>query len=81
MYAPFRFGDFFNTPAQNSAAPQAMGFEGFFKGSFSYHFHNFWSVHRIALVSSGLMVVLGGNLLTPSDIGRILDLGLLRANG
>lgn len=36
------FGDFFNTPAQNSAAPQAMGFDGFFKGSFSYHFHNFW---------------------------------------
>ena len=38
----FRFGDFFNTPAQNSAAPQALGFDGFFKGSFSYHFHNFW---------------------------------------
>ena len=38
----FRFGDFSNTPAQNSAAPQALGFDGFFKGSFSYHFHNFW---------------------------------------
>ncbi|KAF9651821.1 hypothetical protein BDM02DRAFT_3109888 [Thelephora ganbajun] len=36
------FGDFFNTPAQNSAAPQAIGLDGFFKGSFSYHFHNFW---------------------------------------
>ncbi|KAJ7507259.1 glycosyltransferase family 32 protein [Mycena galericulata] len=36
------FGDFFDTPEQNSAAPQALGFDGFFKGSYSYHFHNFW---------------------------------------
>ncbi|KAJ7164995.1 glycosyltransferase family 32 protein [Mycena filopes] len=36
------FGDFFDTPEQSSAAPQALGFDGFFKGSFSYHFHNFW---------------------------------------
>ncbi|KAJ7291170.1 glycosyltransferase family 32 protein [Mycena rebaudengoi] len=36
------FGNFFETPAQNSAAPQALGFDGFFKGSYSYHFHNFW---------------------------------------
>ncbi|KAJ7135408.1 glycosyltransferase family 32 protein [Mycena crocata] len=36
------FGDFFDTPDQNSAAPQALGFDGFFKGSYSYHFHNFW---------------------------------------
>ncbi|KAF7292878.1 hypothetical protein MIND_01186800 [Mycena indigotica] len=36
------FGDFFDTPEQNSAAPQALGIEGFFKGSYSYHFHNFW---------------------------------------
>ncbi|GLB39831.1 putative glycosyltransferase sugar-binding region containing DXD motif [Lyophyllum shimeji] len=36
------FADFFDTPAQNSAAPQALGFDGFFKGSYSYHFHNFW---------------------------------------
>lgn len=36
------FGDFFDTPEQSSAAPQALGFDGFFKGSYSYHFHNFW---------------------------------------
>ncbi|KAJ7216607.1 glycosyltransferase family 32 protein [Mycena pura] len=36
------FGDFFDTPEQNSAAPQALGFDGFFRGSYSYHFHNFW---------------------------------------
>ncbi|KAG5653587.1 hypothetical protein H0H81_012094 [Sphagnurus paluster] len=36
------FEDFFETPLVNSAAPQAMGFDGFFKGAYSYHFHNFW---------------------------------------
>lgn len=36
------FAEFFDTPAQNSAAPQALGFDGFFKGAYSYHFHNFW---------------------------------------
>ncbi|KAF8169519.1 glycosyltransferase family 32 protein [Pholiota molesta] len=36
------FGDFFNTPTVNSAAPHALGFHGFFRGSYSYHFHNFW---------------------------------------
>jgi hypothetical protein len=37
------------TPAQNGAAPQAMGFDGFFKGSFSYHFHNFWQVYCFSI--------------------------------
>ncbi|KAF9452591.1 glycosyltransferase family 32 protein [Macrolepiota fuliginosa MF-IS2] len=36
------FEHFFNTPITESAAPQALGFEGFFRGAFSYHFHNFW---------------------------------------
>ncbi|KIJ37641.1 hypothetical protein M422DRAFT_259730 [Sphaerobolus stellatus SS14] len=36
------FAHFFETPAQHSAAPQALGIEGFFRGAFSYHFHNFW---------------------------------------
>ncbi|KAJ6588431.1 glycosyltransferase family 32 protein [Mycena capillaripes] len=36
------FGDFFDTPERDGAAPQALGFHGFFKGSYSYHFHNFW---------------------------------------
>ncbi|BGP20760.1 hypothetical protein JCM10213_004818 [Rhodosporidiobolus nylandii] len=37
-----RFEDFFDTPKEINAAPVASGFDGFFKGSFSYHFHNFW---------------------------------------
>ncbi|KAJ7783673.1 glycosyltransferase family 32 protein [Mycena maculata] len=36
------FQDFFDTPLVNSAAPHALGFDGFFKGAFSYHFHNYW---------------------------------------
>ncbi|KIY71590.1 hypothetical protein CYLTODRAFT_345594 [Cylindrobasidium torrendii FP15055 ss-10] len=36
------FGEFFDTPLITSAAPQALGFHGFFRGAFSYHFHNFW---------------------------------------
>lgn len=41
-FSTIRFFDFFDTPATSSAAPQALGFEGFFRGAFSYHFHNFW---------------------------------------
>ncbi|KAG8910870.1 hypothetical protein FRC01_006075, partial [Tulasnella sp. 417] len=26
------------------AAPRMLGFDGFFKGAYSYHFHNFWWV-------------------------------------
>ena len=37
-----RFEDFFETPKEQSADAVATGFEGFFKGAFSYHFHNFW---------------------------------------
>ncbi|GAA5956824.1 hypothetical protein JCM21900_004354 [Sporobolomyces salmonicolor] len=37
-----RFEDFFDTPKDINAAPVATGFDGFFKGAFSYHFHNFW---------------------------------------
>ncbi|KAI0936653.1 hypothetical protein AcV5_004738 [Taiwanofungus camphoratus] len=36
------FRDFFETPKEASAAPHALGFDGFFKGAYSYHFHNFW---------------------------------------
>ncbi|EEB92384.1 hypothetical protein MPER_09115, partial [Moniliophthora perniciosa FA553] len=35
------FAEFFDTPLQSSAAPQTLGFHGFFKGAYSYHFHNF----------------------------------------
>ncbi|KAJ3709872.1 hypothetical protein DFJ43DRAFT_184868, partial [Lentinula guzmanii] len=27
---------------QSSTAPQSLGFNGFCKGAYSYHFHNFW---------------------------------------
>ncbi|KAF9040506.1 glycosyltransferase family 32 protein [Panaeolus papilionaceus] len=36
------FEQFFDTPATDSAAPSALGFEGFFRGAYSYHFHNSW---------------------------------------
>ncbi|KAF8560266.1 hypothetical protein OG21DRAFT_1480096 [Imleria badia] len=36
------FSDFFSTPARQGAAPLATGFDGFFRGAFSYHFHNSW---------------------------------------
>ncbi|KAJ7225624.1 glycosyltransferase family 32 protein [Mycena pura] len=36
------FADFFDTPLGMSAAPHALGFDGFFKGAYSYHFHNYW---------------------------------------
>lgn len=36
------FVELFETPAQTSAAPQALGFDGFYRGAYSYHFHNFW---------------------------------------
>lgn len=39
-----RFEHFFETPARDGAAPQALGFRGFFRGAYSYHFHNFWFV-------------------------------------
>ncbi|TFK41273.1 hypothetical protein BDQ12DRAFT_626622 [Crucibulum laeve] len=36
------FDQFFDTPPMESAAPQTLGFEGFFRGAYSYHYHNFW---------------------------------------
>ena len=36
------FEDFFKTPNEDSAAPAALGFDAFFRGAFSYHWHNFW---------------------------------------
>ncbi|KAK9898128.1 hypothetical protein P389DRAFT_65986 [Cystobasidium minutum MCA 4210] len=37
-----RFEDLFDPPKEDSAAPPVVGFEGFYRGAFSYHFHNFW---------------------------------------
>ncbi|KAI5898419.1 uncharacterized protein SCHCODRAFT_02612047 [Schizophyllum commune H4-8] len=36
------FSEFFETPAQSGGAPLALGFDGFYKGAYSYHFHNYW---------------------------------------
>ncbi|KAH9937185.1 uncharacterized protein B0H18DRAFT_969493 [Fomitopsis serialis] len=36
------FSHLFDTPRDLSAAPGALGFDGFYKGAYSYHFHNFW---------------------------------------
>ena len=43
----------------DSAAPQALGFEGFFRGAFSYHFHNFW---YISFFSSEFLANLSSSL-------------------
>ena len=37
-----RFEQFFDPPSTTSGSPAALGFDGFFKGAYSYHFHNFW---------------------------------------
>ncbi|KAK4047660.1 hypothetical protein OIO90_006089 [Microbotryomycetes sp. JL221] len=37
-----RFEDFFETPKEIAAAPSSVGFQGFFQGAFSYHYHNGW---------------------------------------
>ncbi|CAE6469311.1 unnamed protein product [Rhizoctonia solani] len=38
------FGQFFESPKQDSAGPNMLGFEGFFRGAYSYHYHNSWWV-------------------------------------
>lgn len=37
-----RFEDFFDPPKEDHGGPAPVGFDGFFRGAFSYHFHNFW---------------------------------------
>ncbi|KAF9535337.1 hypothetical protein CPB83DRAFT_841595 [Crepidotus variabilis] len=37
-----KFEDFFDVPSGNVAAPQVLGVEGFFRGAYSYHYHNSW---------------------------------------
>ncbi|EIW69803.1 hypothetical protein TREMEDRAFT_43487 [Tremella mesenterica DSM 1558] len=36
------FSFFFSNDKFDTAGPQPLGFDGFFRGAFSYHFHNFW---------------------------------------
>lgn len=37
-----RFKNLFELPRETSSQPVALGFDNFFRGAFSYHFHNFW---------------------------------------
>lgn len=43
------FEQFFKPNKVDGAAPNVLGFDGFFKGAYSYHFHNFWCVYFIYL--------------------------------
>ncbi|KAI0800975.1 hypothetical protein C8Q74DRAFT_458665 [Fomes fomentarius] len=36
------FDQFFNTPDVMSGMPSVIGFDGFFRGAFLYHYHNEW---------------------------------------
>jgi WD repeat and SOF domain-containing protein 1 len=36
------FSVFFSNDKFDTAGPEQLGFDGFFRGSYSYHFHNFW---------------------------------------
>ncbi|GAA98941.1 uncharacterized protein L969DRAFT_88982 [Mixia osmundae IAM 14324] len=37
-----RFEEFFDPPKDSNAAPIIVGFDGFFRGAYSSHYHNFW---------------------------------------
>ena len=50
------FDNFFNTPSDASAAPSVVGFDGFFRGAYLYHYHNEWSVDSLAIVCIWLCV-------------------------
>jgi hypothetical protein len=43
------FQQFFESTKVDGAAPNMLGFEGFFRGAYSYHFHNFWCVLLVYL--------------------------------
>ncbi len=38
------FHHLFSMPREQGASPLMLGFEGFYRGAFSYHFHNYWCV-------------------------------------
>lgn len=46
MLTIHRFSVFFSNDKFDTAGAQQIGFDGFFRGAFSYHFHNFWYVPR-----------------------------------
>ncbi len=57
-----------------SAAPQALGFDGFFRGAYSYHFHNYWYVTKVAQTNASLMISYRWKPFDPArnwpDLGR-----------
>jgi hypothetical protein len=61
LTATASFKDLFETPAIQGAAPQAVGLDGFFKGAFSYHFHNFWYGSACSVLFPHLTTSPGGN--------------------
>jgi WD repeat and SOF domain-containing protein 1 len=50
-----RFSVFFSNDKFDTAGAQQLGFDGFFRGAYSYHFHNFWYVphQQIELTTGG----------------------------
>lgn len=48
----YSFDDFFTTPPDRAAQPEALGFGGFFKGAYAYHWHNRWCVSSTPLFLS-----------------------------
>lgn len=60
------FDDFFNTPPVAGAAPEALGFDGFYRGAYSYHYHNKWYV--VLLIHS--VMVPTSSRWTPFDPAR-----------
>jgi WD repeat and SOF domain-containing protein 1 len=37
-----RFSELFSNNRFSASGPHPLGFDAFFRGAFSYHFHNFW---------------------------------------
>jgi hypothetical protein len=62
MVADDRFSVFFSNDKFDTAGAQQLGFDGFFRGAYSYHFHNFWYVshQRTELTSGGFHSTLRG---------------------
>lgn len=73
------FSVFFSNDKFDTAGPEQLGFDGFFRGSYSYHFHNFWCV---ATESTSLRVTRANPRWLPFDPSRNWpDLGERFAKG
>ncbi|KAI0348387.1 hypothetical protein BDW22DRAFT_83853 [Trametopsis cervina] len=42
------YGELFRPVQETGAQPEAVGFDGFFKGAYMYHYHNHWYVSRVS---------------------------------